>query len=216
MFSSCLRFDLKSTKSRFCGSSEPESPLFSIPPTPGHLCGPYCKIIARTDHRNLAVFRGTSEHAPWLALRSGRGAKNKFFFSIERRHRTKPPSQAGVGFRLGSVSHSWFCLSQIQHELKLRRNQGPAFWGVRESRGGRLSISRYKTGKLIEALSQCMYVEWRFLMQLLRLSVMWHESRANATQSGSLGYCTKTPTRRRRDEALRRRGHGAPTMAARM
>ena len=56
--------------------------------------------------------------------------KRSFFFSIARRNRTKPPSQAGVGFKLGSVSHGWFYLSYITHELKLRRNQGPTSWGV--------------------------------------------------------------------------------------
>ena len=34
---------------------------------------------------------------------------------------------------LGSVSHGWFCLSWMPHKHKLRRNQGPASWGVRVS-----------------------------------------------------------------------------------
>ena len=45
----------KARKTFFHESSESESALFGIPPAPGYLCGPYFKIIARTDHGNPAV-----------------------------------------------------------------------------------------------------------------------------------------------------------------
>ena len=53
------------------------------------------------------------------------------FFVIAWRHRTQPPSQAGVvGFKLGSGSPVWFCWSLWQREIKLRRHQFPTAGGV--------------------------------------------------------------------------------------
>ena len=59
------------------------------------------------------------EHAPGLALRSDRGAKNKFFF-IARRHRTKPPNQAVGSFGSGSISHSLFYSTPNPRERKVQ------------------------------------------------------------------------------------------------
>ena len=55
---------------------------------------------------------------------------NSTFFVIARDRRIPPPSQAGVGFGLWLGSPVWFCRSIGQHEIKLRRHQGPTAGGV--------------------------------------------------------------------------------------
>ena len=52
-----------------------------------------------------------------------------FGYSVRSPH-PPPPSQAGVGFGLWLGSPVWFCRSMGRHEIKLRRKQGPASWGV--------------------------------------------------------------------------------------
>ena len=58
--------DLETPKARktFHKKSESESALLGMPPPPGYLCGPYFKLIARTDHGNPA-FRDIKAHAAW-------------------------------------------------------------------------------------------------------------------------------------------------------
>ena len=75
-------------------------------------------VTARTNHGNSAV---SVRQSTRLGSRSGAAAvlKNSFFlnYAPPRRHRTQPPSQAGVGFRSGIGSRrSLLCSMPILPE----------------------------------------------------------------------------------------------------
>ena len=70
----------------------------------------------------------------WLHVKK---RTKKYFFVLARRHRTQPPSQAGVGFGLGSGSPVWFWRSFRRRGIKLRQHQGPTGGGVRRRSSGR-------------------------------------------------------------------------------
>ena len=73
----------------------------------------------REPHRS-----GSSEHAPGLVLRSGRGAKKTGLSFLLARRRIQPPIQPGVGSRSEVVSNGWFWPNPIPREEKLRRKKG--------------------------------------------------------------------------------------------
>ena len=56
--------------------------------------------------------------------------KKACFFVVAWRHRTQPPSQAGVGFGLWLGSPGWFLPKLGRRGIKLRRKQGPTSWGA--------------------------------------------------------------------------------------
>ena len=56
----------KARKTFFYESSESESALFCISPSPGYLCGPYFKVTARTNNGNPAVLF-SQRYKPHLA-----------------------------------------------------------------------------------------------------------------------------------------------------
>ena len=117
------------TKNVFYESSESESALFCISPALEYLCGPYFKVIARTNHGNPAV---PVCHSTRLGSRSAAAAvqKNSLFLNCAPPpHPTTKPSR---GWLLAGASkpHGWFCPSSLPHEIKLRLRRKKGRTGV--------------------------------------------------------------------------------------
>ena len=64
----------------------------------------------------------------WLHVK--KTYKKAYFFVVVRRHRIQPPSQAGIGFGLGSGSPVWFWPKLGRRGIELRRHQSPTAGGV--------------------------------------------------------------------------------------
>ena len=105
---------------------------------------------ARKD-QNPKALAGRGGRSPWPTGARWRVWAGRFIGSVTRRrggppahrpsgtgpgcgfspnHAIPTPNPAGGGFGLGSGSHVRFCRSIGRHEIKLRRHQGPASWGV--------------------------------------------------------------------------------------
>ena len=111
IFSAVCDLTPKARSIVFYESSELESALFSTPLAPGYLYGPYCKIIARTDHGNPAV---PGRQSTRLGSRSGAAAvvpKTIFFLNCAPPpHQTTKPSRGWL--QLG-VSNARLVLFEI-------------------------------------------------------------------------------------------------------
>ena len=99
----------QSTKNVFYESSESESALFCISPSPGHLCGPYLKATARTNNGNPAAVLFSQCCKPHLANWQKKMCLNSTFFRYSARspHRATKPSRGWL--RVG-VSKPQFIL----------------------------------------------------------------------------------------------------------
>ena len=119
----------KARKTFFTKVRSQRAHFFCISPPPGHLCGPYFKVTARTNNGNPAVLFSQC-CKPHLANWQKKMCLNSTFFRYSARspHRATKPSRGWLRVVVRKPRLVLFELART--EIKLRRKQGPTGGGV--------------------------------------------------------------------------------------